>query len=131
MLFSAQKWDFFLAEIFLLRRHVEPIWNTDIHFPEKCNIWRLYSEQGPNDWTKLAEIFRVSYGADLEQSSRLHEGVFERAFKTDPCAREFRQRFFIAPNMDICTLNARPLQEVKVAIWNPLGDTFQIGRAHV
>ena len=55
----------------------------------------------------------------------LHEGVFERAFKTDPCAREFRQRSFIGPAMDICTLNARPLQEVKVAILKPLGDTFR------
>ena len=47
----------------------------DIHFPEKCHVWRLYSEQGPNDWTKFAEIFRVSYGADLEQSSHgAHSG---------------------------------------------------------
>ena len=55
----------------------------------------------------------------------LHEGVFEGVFKTDPCAREFRQRSFTSPNMDMCTLNARPLQEIKVAILDPLRDTFR------
>ena len=41
-------------------------------------------------------------------------------FKTDPCAREFRQRSLNAPNTVICALNVRPLQEVKFAILDPL-----------
>ena len=46
-------------------------------------------------------------------------------FKTDPCAREFRQRSIVAPYMDMCALNTRPLQELKFAIFTPPGDTFR------
>ena len=42
-LFSAQKWDFFQAKIFWLHRHVEPIWNVDIHLPEKYHVWNSRS----------------------------------------------------------------------------------------
>ena len=45
--------------------------------------------------------------------------------KTDPCAREFRQRSIVAPYMGMCTLNTRPLQELKFAIFTPPGDTFR------
>ena len=53
------------------------------------------------------------------------KGFLKEFFKTDPCAREFRQRSIIALNMGMCTLNARPPQELKVAIFTPLGDTFR------
>ena len=48
------------------------------------------------------------------------KGYLNDFFKTDPCAREFRQRSLNAPNMVICALNVRPLQEVKFAILDPL-----------
>ena len=53
------------------------------------------------------------------------KGFLKEFFKTDSCAREFRQRSIIALNMGMCTLNARPPQELKVAIFTPLGDTFR------
>ena len=48
------------------------------------------------------------------------KGYLNDFFKTDPCAREFGQRSIIAPNMAMCALNVRPLQEVKFAILDPL-----------
>ena len=53
------------------------------------------------------------------------KGLLKEFFKTDPCAREFRQRSIIALNMGMCTLNARPPKELKVAIFTLLGDTFR------
>ena len=53
------------------------------------------------------------------------KGDLKQFFKTDPCALEFRQRSINAPNMVMCTINARPLQEVKVAIFDSSGDTFR------
>ena len=53
------------------------------------------------------------------------KGYLNDFCKTDPCAREFRQRSIIAPNMVMCALNVRPLQEVKVAILDPLWDCTQ------
>ena len=50
------------------------------------------------------------------------KGYLNDFFKTDPCAREFRQRSIIALNMVMCALNVRPLQEVKSAILDPLWD---------
>ena len=44
------------------------------------------------------------------------KGYLNDIFKTDPCAREAHQRSIIAPNMVMCALNVRPLQEVKFAI---------------
>ena len=46
-------------------------------------------------------------------------------FKSDPCARVFRQRSIIAPYMGMCALNTRPLQELKFAIFTPPGHTFR------
>ena len=48
------------------------------------------------------------------------KGALNVFFKTDPCAREFRQQSIIAPNMIMFALNVRPLQEVKFAILDPL-----------
>ena len=53
------------------------------------------------------------------------KGYLNDFFKTDPCAREFRQRSIIAPNMVMGALNVRPLQEVKFAILDPLWDCTQ------
>ena len=53
------------------------------------------------------------------------KGFLKDFSKTDLCAHEFRQRSIIAPYMGMCALNARPLHELKVAIFTCLGDTFR------
>ena len=53
------------------------------------------------------------------------KGDLNQFFKTDPCAREFRQCSINIPNMVMCAINARPLQEVKVAILDSSGATFR------
>ena len=63
-------------------------------------------------------------GAELDVWADM-KGDLNQFFKTDPCAREFRQRSINAPNMVMCAINARPLQEVKVAILDSSGDTFR------
>ena len=63
-------------------------------------------------------------GKELEVCAYMKAHLYE-FFKTDPCAREFRERSINAPNMVMCTINARPLQEVKGAILDSSGDTFR------
>ena len=102
---------------------------TSLDLPKKHVFWEAYSEYSPNGLTKFAEISYSSYGANLQQSSwgahpgggrqggeldvwAYMKGYLNDFFKTDPCAREVHQRSIIAPNMVMCALNVRPLQEV-------------------
>ena len=44
------------------------------------------------------------------------KGLLNKIFKTDPWAREFRQRSIITPNMVMAGQNARPLEAFKEAL---------------
>ena len=44
------------------------------------------------------------------------KGLLKKIFKTDPWAREFRQRSIITPNMVMAGQNARPLEAFKEAL---------------
>ena len=62
-------------------------------------------------------------GNELDVSAYM-KGFLRELFETDPCAREFRQRSIMAPNMVKCAQNARPLEAFKFAILGTVGDSF-------
>ena len=73
--------------------------------------------------------FRGAHSGGGRQGGELNilaymKGFLNEFFKTDPSARKLRQRSINTSNIVMCALNAHPLQELKVAILDPLWDSF-------